>query len=87
MSALNSLRPVNYTLKGKLGEDTKHKVCTGLIAQEVLDTPLASMVGTNPDGFYSLYANEVTWALVNAVKELSAKVTALEEQVLNLSVK
>lgn len=87
LSALNSLRPVNYTLKGKLGEDTKHKICTGLIAQEVLDTPLASMVGTNPDGFYSLDANEVTWALVNAVKELKAELDTAKAEIAALKAK
>lgn len=87
LSALNFLRPVNYTLKGKLGEDTKHKICTGLIAQEVLDTPLASMVGTNPDGFYSLDANEVTWALVNAVKELKAELDSAKAEIAALKAK
>ena len=81
LSALNRLRPVNYTLKGKLGEATNHKTCTGLIAQEVLNTPLESMLKLGDDGYYTLDANEVTWALVNAVKELSAEVAALKAKV------
>lgn len=87
LSAIQTLRPVNYVLKGKLGEDTKHKVCTGLIAQEVLDTPLSTMVGTNPDGFYSLDANEVTWALVNAVKELKAELDTAKAEIAALKAK
>lgn len=81
LSAITALRPVIYTLKGELGEATKHKTCTGLIAQEVLETPLSSMIGTNPDGFYSLDANEVTWALVNAVKELKAELDEAKAEI------
>lgn len=87
LSAIAALRPVTYTLKGELGEATKHKVCTGLVAQEVLDTPLSSMIGTNPDGFYSLDANEVTWALVNAVKELKAELDEAKAEIAALKAK
>ena len=87
LSAINALRPVNYILKGDLGEATKHKVCTGLIAQEVLNTPLSSMIGINPDGHYSLDANEVTWALVNSVKELKAELDTAKAEIAALKAK
>jgi hypothetical protein len=87
VSALNQLRPVNYIYNGDYGTPDNGIVQTGLIAQEVLTTPLASMVGTrdyvDPDTgvettLYDLNTNQLVFALINAVKELSARVTALE---------
>jgi len=87
LDALNQLHPVNYTLKGDLGEATKHKICTGLVAQEVLNTQLSTMVELNADGFYTLNANEVTWALVNAVKELKAELDTAKAEIAALKAK
>lgn len=87
VSALNQLRPVDYIYNGDYGTPDNGVVQTGLIAQEVLTTPLASMVGTrvyiDPDTgvettLYDLNTNQLVFALINAVKELSARVTALE---------
>lgn len=51
----------------------------GLIAQEVLATGFSEAVGYNHDrDEYSLIERPILMALVNAVKELSARVTALE---------
>lgn len=86
-SALNQLRPVTYIYNGEYGSPDNGVVQTGLIAQEVLTTPLASMVGTrvytDPDTgvettLYDVNTNQLVFALINAVKELSARVTALE---------
>lgn len=87
VSALNELRPINYIYNGQYGTPSNGVVQTGLIAQEVLTTSLASMVGTrvyiDPDTgvettLYDLNTNQLVFALINAVKELSARVTALE---------
>lgn len=86
-SALNQLRPVNYIYNGDYGTPENGIIQTGLIAQEVLTTPLSSMVGTRvytdpqtgqQTTLYDLNTNQLVFALVNAVKELSARVEALE---------
>jgi trimeric autotransporter adhesin len=81
LAAVNMLRPVNFTFKGELGVQTNNKNCVGFIAQDVAATDLSTMVSTGADGYYRLDVSELTFTLVNAVKELSAKVTALEAEV------
>lgn len=83
LAVIKTLRPVNFKFKDEvffgstsLAEQTNHKVCTGFIAQEVEQTELANMVTDNPDGYKTVDVSEVTYALINAVKELSAKVDA-----------
>ena len=75
-----NLRPVYYTL---LDKKTKEPIGNGvgLIAQEVKQTTMDSMVGEDSDGFYTLNSSELTFALVNAVKELSAKVEELKQEI------
>ena len=51
----------------------------GAIAQE-LQAILPDCVKTESTGVMSVDATNLTWYLINAVKELNAKVTALEEQ-------
>ena len=51
----------------------------GAIAQE-LQAILPDCVKTESTGVMSVDANNLTWYLINAVKELNAKVTALEAQ-------
>lgn len=86
-SAINQLRPVNYVYNGEYGSPNNGTIQTGLIAQEVLTTPLASMVGTrvytDPDTgvettLYDLNTNQLVFALINAVKELSSRIAVLE---------
>jgi hypothetical protein len=86
-AAVNQLRPVSYIYNGDYGTPDNGVIQTGLIAQEVLTTQLASMVGTyvytdpqtgEQTTLYDLNTNQLVFALVNAVKELSARVTALE---------
>jgi hypothetical protein len=88
-AALNQLRPVNYIYNGEYGSPDNGVVQTGLIAQEVLTTPFSSMVGTrvykDPDTgtettLYDVNTNQLVFALVNAVKELSARVAELESK-------
>ena len=49
----------------------------GLIAQE-LETVLPNCVAENDWGVKSVERDELFWYMLNAIKELSAKVTALE---------
>ena len=51
----------------------------GVIAQEVQDI-LPSIVKEESTGVLGVCADEITWHLVNAVKELSAKVEELERR-------
>ena len=62
------------------GEEGPH---TGVIAQEI-ESVLPECVKTSEKGAKTVQADAVTWALVNAVKELSAKNDALEERIKNL---
>lgn len=83
LAEINNLRPVTYNYNDvtDLGKNTKYETFTGLVAQEVQETGLANMVSTDNDGYLSLNASELTYTLVNAVKELSAQVEALKAEV------
>ena len=90
VSALKQLNPVNYIYNGQYGSPSNGIVQTGLIAQQVLETPFSSMVGTrvytDPNTgvqttLYDLNTNQLVFSLINAVKELSARVEALEAKV------
>jgi len=62
------------------GEEGPH---TGVIAQEI-ESVIPECVKTSDKGTKTVQADAITWALVNAVKELSAKNDALEERIKNL---
>ena len=62
------------------GEEGPH---TGVIAQEI-ESVLPECVKTSDKGAKTVQADAITWALVNAVKELSAKNDALEERIKKL---
>ena len=83
---LKKLKPVNYRYNGKAGSNTQGAF-VGLIAQDVL--PIAPyMVGRfmgrleetdqQDTELLSLDASALTYVLVNAVKELDARLEALE---------
>ena len=83
LQALKQLRTVTYNYNDvtELGAQTEHKTFIGLVAQEVEQTPFANMVKTGADGYKSLDSSELVYALINAVKELSAEVDALKAKV------
>lgn len=87
VDALNQLRPVTYQFNGLYGTSDNGKVYVGLIAQEVEQTAMANMVGpwvyTDPvtgvvTDLLSLNTSELVFTLINAVRELDARVKALE---------
>jgi hypothetical protein len=93
LDKINALKPCHFEYKDKLG-----KVQTGFVAQEFATVFPGHTVDTPADDRYKKFLPEgeanlkaidlnLTAYLVKAIQELSAKVTALEEQVLNLSVK
>jgi hypothetical protein len=77
------IQPILYHWKAESGLDTENQYA-GFSAQDVLPhIPEATL--QNKDGFYSFQDRPVIAALVNAVKELSAKVDALQTQVNDLT--
>jgi hypothetical protein len=61
-----------------LNDETKEGVAqTGVIAQEI-EAVLPECIKVSNRGAKTVNTDPILWALVNAVKELSAKVTALE---------
>ena len=62
----------------KAAEVKQEGVQLGVIAQEI-EKVLPDVVNTFEDsGIKSVNSDHITWYLVNAIKELSAKVKALE---------
>jgi hypothetical protein len=73
------------TLNGVLYTDkSTQQRRTGLIAQDVLAV-LPEAVSTNADGYYSLAYGNLVGLLVQAIKELNAKVDSLSAKVETLS--
>jgi hypothetical protein len=90
LAAINSLRPVSYKFNGLYGTHDDGKNQVGLIAQEVQQTPMSAMVipfeYSNPKTgetarLLGLESNQLIYALINAVKELSARIQKLEAKV------
>ena len=65
-----------------LGEGQEGQVQTGVIAQEI-ESVLPECIEVSNKGAKTVQTDPIMWALVNAVKELSAKVEALESQLNN----
>jgi hypothetical protein len=65
-----------------IGEGQEGKVQTGVIAQEI-ESVLPECIKVSDKGAKTVQTDPIMWALVNAVKELSAKVEALESQLNN----
>lgn len=87
MDAVSKLRPVTYQFNGQYGTKDDSETFVGLVAQEVEATPLSSMVKDwvftdektgEETNLLSVNSSELIFALVNAVKELDARVKALE---------
>jgi hypothetical protein len=91
LDSISQLRAVRYTLK----DDPRNKSQIGFIAQdwqkdypEVVDVPEHEVDPKTGDKLYlGIQYTETIPVLLAAIQELNAKVTSLEEQVLNLGVK
>lgn len=88
LAVINGLRPIEYRLNGEYGTVDDGNRHVSVLAQEAMEV-FPSIVGTyqwqDPDNedaepveLYNLNTNALQWALVNAIKELSAKVAVLE---------
>lgn len=83
LSAINSLNPkyYNYNNVSLLGKQTNFKTFVGLIAQEVEETVLSGMVSEKDDGYKTIDPNELTYAMINSIKELSAEIALLKQEI------
>lgn len=89
LAAIQQLNPVSFKYTGEYGTPSDGETKVGFIAQDVQKTPFAGMVseyvhrageGTavTETTLLRLDNSELVYALVNAVKELSARVAELE---------
>ena len=83
LDAIKQLSPIKFKYNdheknAKLPTAIKDNTYIGLIAQAVEQTSLSGMVSTDPDGYKSINNSELVYALVNAVKELTARIETLE---------
>ena len=87
IDALRSLRPVTFQYNGKYGAKDDGITRAGLIAQEILSSSMPELAvpreyvdedtGEKTE-MYTVNPSDLIFALVNAVKELDAKVKELE---------
>ena len=81
LEAIDKLRIRQFRFKeDNVFEFTSDKIRQGIIAQEAIEA-LPEMVTTNDLGWMTANTEPMVWAMVNAIQELSAKVTALEAQI------
>lgn len=87
LSAVLQLRPITYQFNGMYGTKDDDKEIVGLVAQEVQSTALSSMVAEwqyedpatgEVSDLLSVNTSQLVFALINAIKELDARVKALE---------
>ena len=87
LAELKQIRTVTYQFNGQYGTVNDGKINVGLIAQEVQNTPFAQMVDTwqysdketgAVTDLLSVNTTPLVFALINAVKELSAEVESLK---------
>ena len=77
LNFLNTLRPVKFKWATRDGNVKDGKIRAGFIAQE-LEKVLPNCVNTNEMGIKNVNVDNILYYLINSIKELSTKVTALE---------
>lgn len=79
LSEIKQVEPKNYRFTAEfMNSDSPSQAFVGVIAQELEGTAFANCVKTNANGYKIVDTSELTFALINAVKELSAKIDELE---------
>lgn len=90
VDAIDSLNPVTFKYNGQYGVPDDNQERVGLIAQDVLQSELPELIYTVPykdpntgqvTQIYQLNPGPLVYTLINAVKELDARVKALEAKV------
>jgi hypothetical protein len=82
LTELKQLSLVNYRYTSEfMKAAAPSKQFVGLIAQDVQNTGFSDSVVTDDKGYLALDTSQLTYALINAVKELSSKVEVLEAEI------
>lgn len=87
LKEINKLQPVTFEYNGLSASAPANGITyVGMVAQDA-QAVVPNMVQTMPDGYMALDNSELVYTLMNAVKELSARVVQLESSVLALNLK
>lgn len=79
LAEIKQVEPKNYRFTAEyMKSDTPSKYFVGVVAQEFEQTAFADCVKNDANGYKIVDMSELTFALINAVKELSAKIDQLE---------
>jgi len=79
LAELKQVEPKNYRFTAEfMKSDAPSQQFVGVIAQELEGTAFANCVKTDDNGFKSVDTSELTFALINAVKEMSQRIEQLE---------
>ena len=82
LTFVNTLKPKSFyfndTVSGSIEHDRKNY---GLIAQDLMDTPLSDSVFGEKDGEYNLRYNDLFAPMIKAIQDLSKQVETLKAQV------
>jgi len=79
LAELKQVEPKNYRFTAEfMKSDAPSQQFVGVIAQELEGTAFANCVKTDDNGFKIVDTSELTFALINAVKEMSQRIEQLE---------
>lgn len=79
LAEIKQVEPKNYRYTAEfMKSDSPSQAFVGVIAQELEGTAFANCVRTDANGFKIVDTSELTYALINAVKELSSRIEQLE---------
>lgn len=90
VDAIATLQPITFKYNGLYGTTDNNVTHVGLLAQSVKDSALSEIVATVPykdpvtgeeTDIYALNTSDLVFALINSVKELNARIIALEAKV------
>jgi hypothetical protein len=79
LAELKQIEPKNYRYTAEfMKSDSPSQQFVGVIAQELEGTAFSNCVKTDNNGFKIVDTSELTFALINAVKEMSQRIEQLE---------
>lgn len=79
LAEIKQVQPKNYRYTAEfMKSNNPSQAFVGVIAQELEGTAFANCVRTDANGFKIVDTSELTYALINAVKELSSRIEQLE---------
>ena len=82
LTEVSQLTPKNYKYTAEFMQgSTPSQEFVGLIAQDLESTAFASSVTQDSKGYKMVDTNQITYALINAVKELNTTVDALKQEI------